>query len=108
MPIKLCYLLAQNSVPFGASPDCTVSRALQRTVAKTGQKQPKIAVFRGDNPLRIAYLTANLTVSPNLRNMARIFGGIGKNEYLCTSSAVSSDCDLANKGAAIRDGLQPL
>ena len=67
-----------------------------------------MVVFRGDNPLRIAYLTATRPLVRKTRNMARIFVGIGKNAYLCTSSAVSSDCDLANKGAAIRDGLQPL
>lgn len=88
----MCEVTTLQTVPTGwimaffPSPDCSVSRAWQRTAAKTGQKRPKFAVFRGDNPLRIAYLTVNLTVCPNFKNMARIFGGIGKNAYLCSQT----------------------
>ena len=37
----------------------------ERTAPKTGQKRPEMAVFRVDNPLRIAYLKAN---RPLVRN----------------------------------------
>ena len=71
---------------FWVSPDCAIFWYISQKGLKTGQKQPKIAVFRGDNPLRIAYLTATRPLVRNLRNMARIFGDFKILLYLCSIS----------------------
>ena len=90
---------------FWVSPDCAIFWYISQKGLKTGQKQPKIAVFRGDNPLRIAYLTATRPLVRNLRNMARIFGDFRILLYLCTINTGNGSC-FERRSVSRYDGFQ--